>query len=240
MKDKDGNQIFSQGGYSSHIRAHQQFVFPVPDEITSEEAGPMMCAGLTTYSPLVRAGTGPGKKVAILGIGGLGHFGLLWAKALGAEVWALSHSPGKKQDALELGADHFVCTGNPDWAAPLAFTFNFILNCADMTNEFNLTEYMSTLAVNGEFHNVGLPDKPLPELKAFDFAPNGSKICGSHIGSKKEAVEMLKLAAEKNIHPKIELIDISEKGCKEAVEKVKSNDVRYRVTLVGFKKAFAS
>jgi len=96
----------------------------------------MMCAGLTTYSPLVRAGTGPGKKVAILGIGGLGHFGLLWAKALGAEVWALSHSPDKEAEAKKLGADHFISTKDKDWQKPLAFTFNFILNCADMTNEY--------------------------------------------------------------------------------------------------------
>lgn len=154
MKDKDGNQIHAQGGYASHARVHQQFVFPIPDEIPSIEAGPMMCAGLTTFSPLVRAGTGPGKKVAILGIGGLGHFGLMWAKALGAEVWALSHSPNKKEDALALGADHFVCTKDEKWAEPLAFTFNFILNCADMTHEFDLSTYMSTLAVQGEFHNV--------------------------------------------------------------------------------------
>ena len=79
-------KVLSQGGYSSHIRAHEYFVFPIPHNIKSENAGPMMCAGLTTFSPLVRAGTGPGKKVAILGVGGLGHFGLLWAKALGAEV----------------------------------------------------------------------------------------------------------------------------------------------------------
>lgn len=240
MKDKNGKQITAMGGYSSHSRVHQQFVFPIPDEITSEEAGPMMCAGLTTYSPLVRAGTGPGKKVAILGIGGLGHFALMWAKALGAEVWALSHSPNKKADALELGADHFVCTKDEGWEKDLAFTFNFILNCADMTNEFDLTKYMSTLAVMGEFHNVGLPDKPLPQLMAQDFAPNGAKICGSHLGSKKEAIAMLKLAAEKKLHPKIETIDISEKGCKEAVEKVYNNEVRYRITLVGFKKAFSS
>jgi len=197
-----------------------------------------MCAGLTTYSPLVRAGVGPGKRVAILGIGGLGHFGLLWAKALGAEVWALSHSPNKKPEALKLGADHFVSTKDENWAKSLAFKFNFILNCADMTSEFDLGVYMSTLAVNGEFHNVGLPDKPLPELKAQDFSPNGSKIAGSHIGSKVEALAMLKLASEKNIHPMIETIDISEEGCKKAVEKVKTNDVRYRVTLTGFRKAF--
>ncbi len=169
MKDKDGNQIWAQGGYSSHSRVHEQFVFPIPDNIPSYEAGPMMCAGLTTYSPLKRAGTGPGKKVAIVGIGGLGHFALLWAKGLGAEVTALSHTAGKKEEALKLGADHFVCTRDKDWAKPLALTFNFILNCADMTNEFDLKIYMSTLAVNGTFHNVGLPDKPLPEMMAQDF-----------------------------------------------------------------------
>lgn len=240
MKDSNGNQIFSQGGYSSHSRVHEQFVFKVPEGLESTDAAPMMCAGLTTYSPLVRAGTGPGKKVAILGIGGLGHFGILWAKALGAEVWALSHSPNKKEQALKLGADHFVSTQDKDWQKPLAFTFNFILNCADMTNEFDLTAYMSTLAVNGEFHNVGLPDKPLPELMAQDFVSNGCKIAASHIGSRKEAQAMLKLAADKKIKPMIETIDISEEGCKKAVEKVKVNDVRYRITLTGFEKAFGT
>ena len=198
----------------------------------------MMCAGLTTYSPLVRAGVGPGKKVAILGIGGLGHFGLLWAKALGAEVWALSHTPAKEATAANLGADHFVCTKEDKWAEPLAFTFDFILNAADMTNEFDMAAYMSTLSVNGTFHNVGLPDESLPQIKAQLFATNGSKIGGSHIGSRPEALAMLKLASEKGIHPMIETLDISEKGCKEAVEKVKVNDVRYRITLTGFDKAF--
>lgn len=242
MKDKDGNQIFSQGGYSSHARAHERFVFPIPENIPSIEAAPMMCAGITTYSPLVRAGTGPGKHVAIVGIGGLGHFGLLWAKALGAEVTALSHTADKKEDALKLGADHFVNTNDKDWSKPLAFTFDFILNCADMTNLFDMTAYLSTLAVNGTFHNVGLPDtdKPLPEIKAQMFAPNGANIGGSHLGSKPEVLAMLKLASEKNVKPMIETIDISEKGCKEAVEKVKTNDVRYRVTLTGFNKAFGT
>jgi len=109
-----------------------------------------------------------------------------------------------------------------------------------MTNEFNLQDYMSTLAVNGEFHNVGLPDKPLPQMMAQDFAGNGCKIAGSHIGSKKEAMEMLKLASEKDLHPMIETIDISEEGCSKAVQKVKDNDVRYRVTLTGFHKAFGT
>jgi alcohol dehydrogenase (NADP+) len=163
------------------------------------------------------------RRLPFLDIGGLGHFGLLWAKALGAEVWALSHSPNKKAEALKLGADHFISTGDKDWAKDHAFTFNFILHCADMTNEFDMKTYMSTLAVNGKFHNVGLPDKPLPKIIARDFAPNGSKICESHIGSEVEALATLKLASEKNIHPMIE-----------------KNDVPYRVTLTGFKKAFGT
>lgn len=99
---------------------------------------------------------------------------------------------------------------------------------------------MSTLAVNGEFHNVGLPDKPLPRLMAQDFVANGCKIGASHIGSRKEAQAMLQLAADKKIKPMIETIDISEAGCKKAVEKVKVNDVRYRITLTGFEKAFGT
>lgn len=236
----NGEQVWAQGGYSSHSRVHERFVFKIPDNIPSEEAGPMMCAGLTVYSPLVRAGTGPGKHVAILGIGGLGHFAIMWAHALGAEVTALSHSPNKKDTALKLGADHFVDTNDKDWADKHAFAFDFILNAADMTNEFDMKSYLSTLAVNGTFHNVGLPDKPLPTMMAQIFTSNGSKIGGSHLGSKPEMIEMLKLASEKGIHPMIETIDISEEGCKKAVEKVKVNDVRYRITLTGFKKAFAN
>jgi len=231
-------KVVSQGGFASHIRVHEYFVFPIPSNIPSEEAGPMMCAGLTTYSPLVRAGIGPGKKVAIVGIGGLGHFALLWAKALGAEVWALSHTKDKESDATKLGADHFVFTGDKDWSKPLAFKFDFILNSADMTSEMPVPEYLSTLNVNGDFHNVGIPDKPLPELKAFDFVGNGCKISGSHIGSRVECLQMLKLASEKGIHPWIQKIQVGEEGCKEAVEKVYNNEVRYRCTLVGYEKVF--
>lgn len=170
--------------------------------------------------------------------GGLGHFALLWASALGAETYALSHSPEKEKDALALGAKEFICTKDKDWAKPWAFTFDFILNAADMTHTFNLTEYLSTLAVNGTFHNVGLPDEPLPQLKAQDFAPNGAHIGASHIGSRPEVLDMLKLASEKNIKPYIQTLDVGERGCKEAVERVKVNDVHYRFTLVNFDKAF--
>ncbi|MCJ1333073.1 hypothetical protein MMC10_009767 [Thelotrema lepadinum] len=228
----------AQGGFASHIRCHEYFAFPIPDSIPAHEAAPMLCAGITTYSPLVRANVGPGKTVGVVGIGGLGHFALLWASALGAEVYALSHTANKEQDALSLGAKHFVNTTEKDWAKPLAFKFDFILNCADRTDKFNMADYFSTLKVNGHFHNVGLPDAPLPQLKAQDFAGNGCYIGSSHIGSRPEMLNMLKLAANMKLKPIIETLPVSEAGCKEGVEKVNENKVRYRFTLVDFDKAF--
>ena len=170
--------------------------------------------------------------------GGLGHFGILWAAAMGAEVYAISHSPQKEKDSLALGAKEFICTKEEGWQKPWAFKFDFILNCADMTHTFKLQDYMSTLAINGTLHNVGLPDQPLPEMMAQDFAPNGGAISGSHIGSRPEMLKMLKLAADKKLKPYIETLPVSAKGCKEAVERVKVNDVRYRFTLTDFDKAF--
>ncbi|MCJ1349645.1 hypothetical protein MMC31_007886 [Peltigera leucophlebia] len=228
----------SQGGYASHIRAHEYFTFRIPDNIPSELAAPMLCAGITTWSPLVRAKAGPGKKIGIVGIGGLGHFALLWSSALGAETYAISHTASKRDDALALGAKEFICTKDEDWAKPWAFTFDFILNTADMTQTFDLVEYLSTLAVNGTFHNVGLPDQPLPQIQAQALLVNGVSIGASHIGSRPEMISMLKLASEKEVKPYIQTVDASEQGCKEAVEKVKVNDVRYRFTLVNFDKAF--
>ncbi|KAI1865740.1 hypothetical protein JX265_008063 [Neoarthrinium moseri] len=239
-KDVDPDETISQGGYASHIRAHEYFVFPIPDAIPSHAAAPMMCAGLTVWSPLVRAGIGPGKVVAIVGLGGLGHFAVLWAAALGADVTVISHSPHKKEDALKLGAKHFVSSGEKDWAKPLAFKFDFVLNTADMTNTFNLDEYLSILKVNCRFHQVGLPDEPIKELKPQQFMANGSSIGASHIGSRPEMLAMLKLAADKKITPMIETLPVSEKGCAEAVDRVKNNKVHYRFTLTDYDKAFGA
>ncbi|KPM41149.1 NADP-dependent alcohol dehydrogenase 6 [Neonectria ditissima] len=228
----------SQGGYASHIRAHEYFVFKIPDNIETSQAAPMLCAGITTYSPLKRAGVGPGKKVAIVGIGGLGHYGIMWAKALGAETYAISHSPDKAADAKALGATELISTKDEGWQEPWAFTFDFILNTADATHHFDMSAYMSTLAVNGTFHNVGLPNEPLPAMKAFDFMPGGYSISASHIGSRPEMIEMLQLASKNKIKSWVQTIDISETGCKEAVEKVDQGKVKYRITLVGFDKVF--
>ncbi|KAI4221147.1 MAG: hypothetical protein LQ349_007915, partial [Xanthoria aureola] len=173
-----------------------------------------------------------------LSSGGLGMHAIMWANALGADVYVLSHSPDKEKAAKDLGAKEFISTVDKDWAKPWAFTFNFMLNTADATHQFDLAAYLGTLAVNGQMHHVGLPDKPLPELKAQMFAPNGCSMGGSHIGSRPEMFAMLKLASEKKLKPIIETIPVSEDGCKKAVLGVHNNEVRYRYTLTDFDKAF--
>jgi alcohol dehydrogenase (NADP+) len=228
----------SQGGYSSHIRAHEYFVFQIPDELPSHIAAPMLCAGLTVWSPMIRAGIGKGKKIAIVGLGGLGHFGVLFASALGAEVTVISHSPKKKEDAFKLGADKFVVNDHEDWAKPLAFNFDMVLNTADMTHKFDIPSYLSICAVNGTFHQVGIPDEALSPFKVTAFMPNGSSISASHIGSRPEMIGMLKFAAEKGLSPMVETIPISEQGCREAVEKVSQGQGRYRFTLTDYDVAF--
>ena len=170
--------------------------------------------------------------------GGLGHFAVLFAAALGAEVSVISHSPNKEEDAFKLGAKEFISSKDKDWHKPHPFKFDFILNCADATDKFDLAQYFSTIKVGGSFHNVGLPDSPLPEIKVTLFMPGNHYIGASHIGNRPEMESMLKLAAEKGIKGWIEKIDISDKGCKEAVERVYKNDVHYRFTLTGYDKIF--
>ncbi|TLS23516.1 uncharacterized protein PpBr36_06083 [Pyricularia pennisetigena] len=235
-KYEDGSS--AHGGYASHIRAHEYFTFKIPDGLETEIAAPLLCAGITVYSPLFRAGVGPGKKVAIVGIGGLGHLGVQFSKALGAETYAITHSKSKVEDAKKLGAKEVIVSSDEDWHKPYAFTFDFILNAADALDQFDLPAYMSTLNIGGQFHTVGISDKPMPELTAFAFAPNAAKLTGSHLGNHQEMDDMLKLAAEKNVKPWVETVDVSEEGCKKAVEGVKDNKVRYRYTLTGFDKAF--
>lgn len=174
-----------------------------------------------------------------IGSGGLGHFAVLFAAALGAEVWAISTSNSKKEDALKLGAKHFISIkDDPDWFEKNAFTFDFIINTAKATDE-NLKKYLSTLKVMGTFHNVGMPEDALPELHFQDFAANQAYIGTSHIGNRKEMLEMLDLVSKKNIKSWIQEIPISEAGCKEAVERVhKADNVRYRFCLTDFDKQF--
>jgi alcohol dehydrogenase (NADP+) len=180
------------------------------------------------------------KKWAVLTTnrGGLGHFGVLWSVALGAETYVISHTPSKKEDALAMGAKDFLVTSEKGWNEKYKFKFDFI-NTADATDKFDLSEYFSTLKINGTFHMVGFPDNPLPGFQAQIFASNGNYMGASHIGNRPEMEEMLELAAKQNIKSWVQEIKLSEAGCKEAVERVYKNDnVRYRLTLVGFDEVF--
>lgn len=124
----------------------------------------------------------------------------MFANALGAETYAISHSPHKQEDAFKLGAKHFILTEESTWHEKYAFTFDFILNTADATHSFDMKAYMSTLVVNGTFHNVGLPDAPLPSMMVFDYMRGGYQMGASHIGSRPEMLAMLELAAKQQLH----------------------------------------
>lgn len=225
------------GGYASHVRAHEYFVFHVPAALTDEQVAPMLCAGITTYSPLVRNGAGPGKKVGIIGIGGLGHFAIQFAKALGAEVYVFSRTEKKKEDAFKLGATHFIATENKGWEDPLKMKLDFIVSTADSTSGFDLGGYLSTLRIGGTLVSVGLPNEPF-EVGPDSFIANASALASSHLGNRQEMEAMLKLAEEKKIVAWYEAIPISEEGVKKGLEKCHHNDVRYRVVFNEFDKQF--
>ncbi|TFK37300.1 NADPH-dependent alcohol dehydrogenase [Crucibulum laeve] len=224
------NGDIAQGGYSTAIRAHERFVIPLPESLPLEQAAPLLCAGLTVYSPLVRNGTGPGKKVGIVSVGGLGHYAVQFARALGADkVVVFSHSPNKKDDAKELGATDFVVTGEDGFSEPHKGTLDLIICAADVSHGINLMELMSTLNVHGRFIMVALPDEPLPPIYAMQLSTNGALLGGSHIGSKKEAIEMLELVVKKGVKSYVEVLPMKEAS--KAVQNVKNNKVRYRHVL---------
>jgi len=230
--------LVSQGGYSSHVRTHEHWVFPIPDGLTTNQAAPMLCAGLTVYSPLVRNGAGPGKKVGIVGVGGIGHFGILFAKALGAETWAISRSHAKEADAMKMGADGFIATQDKDWEKDHIMTFDLIVNTANGTEGFDLPKYLSLLDVHAKWVSVGLPEGAGTEIKTDDFMNNGCLIGASHLGSRKEVLAMLDLAAKNGIESWVEEVQIGANELSEAVQRLKKTDVRYRFTLTGYEKVF--
>lgn len=229
------NGDIAHGGYATAARVNERFCFHIPDSIPSEIAAPMMCAGLTVYSPLVRHGAGPGAVVGIVGIGGLGHLALQFAKALGcAEVVAISSSDKKREDAMKMGATDYIVHGGADGdnakiTEKYADYFDLILVTADVSEGIPL-DLMSCLKVNKRFICVAMPDEALPPIKTQDFAGNGAMLGGGHIGSKVEAEAMLKLAAEKGVKTIIETLPMKEAG--KAVQRVKSNEVRYRHVLI--------
>jgi len=223
------NGDIAHGGYSTAVRAHERYVFPIPDALEFENVAPMLCAGLTVYSPLVRNGCTKGSRVGVVGLGGLGHYAVMFASALGAEVSVLSHSDAKKADALAMGATNFYAIQDNDLPGPLAREFDIIINTRDAHEGFPIVGYMQCLGVHGKMIQVGLPDEELPPLAASALLPNGAFLGGSHIGNKKEALAMLKLAAEKNIKSWIEVFPMKDAG--KAVQGMIDGKSRYRYVL---------
>lgn len=233
--------IVTQGGYSSHVRTHEYWTYPIPDAIPSASAAPMLCAGITTYSPLVRNGCGPGKKVAIVGLGGLGHFGVLWAKALRAETWVISRSHSKEADAKKMGADGFLATQDKDWNEAHKMTFDLIVSTANSFGDgFDMGAYLALLDVHGKWISVGLPEEATLQIKPQDFMANGCLIGASHLGSRREMLDMLKLAADKKIDSWVESVPISAENLAKTIERLEKNDVRYRFTMVDYDNEFGA
>ncbi|MDQ1026531.1 putative zinc-type alcohol dehydrogenase-like protein [Streptomyces umbrinus] len=221
---KDGEPTY--GGYSTHIVVDEAFTVRIPEGLALDEAAPLLCAGITTYSPLKHWNAGPGKKVAVLGMGGLGHMGVKIAHALGAEVTVLSQSLRKKDDGLKLGADHYYATSDPKTFQELRGSFDLILST--VSAPLDLDVFLSLLKTDGAFVNVGAPEEPV-SLNLFSVIGGRKTLAGSGIGGIQETQEMLDFCAEHGFGAEIELISASE--INEAYERVLSSDVRYRFVI---------
>lgn len=222
----------SYGGYADYNRTNGRFVFKIPEGVDPAAAAPMLCGGITVFAPLRRNGCGPGKRVGIVGVGGLGHFGVLFAKALGADrVVGISRRSDKKEDVLKLGADAYIATAeDKDWATKNAGTLDLIVSTVSNEN-MPLDGYISLLATQGTFIQVGAPDGGrLPNINAFQLILKGIKVGGSLIGAPSEIEEMLALAAEKKIQPWIQERPL--KDANQSIVDMEKGKARYRYVLV--------
>ncbi|MET9677592.1 NAD(P)-dependent alcohol dehydrogenase [Streptomyces sp. NPDC006482] len=222
--DKNGEPTY--GGYSTHIVVDENYTLRIPEGIGLDEAAPLLCAGITLYSPLAHWQAGPGKKVAIVGLGGLGHMGVKIAHALGAEVTVLSQSLKKQEDGLKLGADHFFATSDPETFTRLAGTFDLIISTVSAPLDFGA--YLSLVKTDGALINVGAPEEPVA-LNLFSLIGGRKTLAGSMIGGIAETQEMLDFCAEHGLGAEIEVIGADR--INEAYERVIASDVRYRFVI---------
>ncbi len=214
------------GGYSESIVVDEHFVLKVPANLNLAGTAPLLCAGITTYSPMRRNGVGKGKKVGVVGLGGLGHMGLKLARAFGAHVVAFTTSPHKKEDALRLGADEAIVSRNVDEMKKHAGSFDFILDTVSADHDVNA--YLNLLGINGNLTIVGAPPKPLGVL-AFSLIARNRSFSGSNIGGIPPTQEMLDFCGSHNITADVEVIPIQKVN--EAYERLLRSDVRYRFSI---------
>ncbi len=223
QKDGSGN---TYGGYSKSIVVREEFVLTISDKLPLEAVAPLLCAGITTYSPLRHWKVGKGQKVAVLGLGGLGHMGVKLASAMGAEVTMLSHTASKEKDARKLGAHHFILTSDQEQIKKAMGTFDFILDTVSAEHDYNF--YLGLLRTNGIMVCVGAPPTPA-QIPAFNLIFGRKSIAGSLIGGIPETQEMLDFCAEHNIVSEVEVIAI--RDINEAYERMLKGDVRYRFVI---------
>lgn len=219
--------VHRHGGYADRVRANVQFVIPIPEALESENAAPLLCAGITVYSPMRRHDVNPSSRVGVIGIGGLGHLAVQFARVFGAEVTAFSTTQAKEDEARALGAHHFVNTRESRALKELAGSFDFILSTANADQDWSV--YLQALRPTGTLCFVGVPPKPVT-LPAFPLISGMRTVTGSPIGSPQQIREMLEVAARHRVKAKVELFPIAKVN--EAIEKVKKLKVRYRAVLV--------
>ena len=223
--ERDGVSV-TRGGYSNGIVVDQGYVVSVSEKLDPAATAPLLCAGITLYSPLKEWGAGPGKKVGIVGLGGLGHMGVKFAKALGAHVTVFSHSESKRADALAMGADDFIVTNDGAVFETHKKQFHLIINT--VSAPIDLNDYLELIGLDGTLVMVGLAPEPYP-IKAFSMLPQRRRIAGSMIGPVGELQEMLDFAAEHNIVSDVEVINAD--YINEAWDRVIASDVRYRFVI---------
>jgi alcohol dehydrogenase (NADP+) len=222
--DKDGTR--TQGGYSQAVVVNENFVLRIPDSLPLDKAAPLLCAGVTLFSPLRHWKAGPGTRLAIVGLGGLGHIGVKLGAALGAEVSVLSQSLKKMEDGLRLGASNYYATADSATFKRLRSSFDLILNTVSVN--LNLGDYLSLLDLDGTLVELGIPEHPM-EVPAFALVGARRSLSGSNIGGIAETQEMLDFCAEHGVTPEIEVIDPD--YVNEAYERVLASDVRYRFVI---------
>ena len=223
-RDKQGNPTY--GGYATQIVVDEKYTLHVSEKLAIEGVAPLLCAGITTYSPLRHWKIGKGHKVAVVGLGGLGHMAVKFAASFGADVTVLSTSPSKEKDALDLGAHHFAVTKDPETMKSLQGKFDFILSTISAQHEYN--DYLNLLTLNGTMVVVGVPPQP-SIVGAFNLIGKRRSLAGSLIGGIKETQEMLDYCAEHNITSDVEVIKADEVN--EAYERMLKGDVRYRFVI---------
>ncbi len=223
--ERDGSQA-TQGGYSTKIVVQEDYVLRIPENLPLDAAAPLLCAGITLYSPLAHWKAGPGKKVAIVGMGGLGHMGVKIASAMGAHVTVLSHSTRKMEDAKAFGAKEFYATSNPDTFKQLRGKFDLIINTVSVGVDWN--QLLGLLRLDGSLVVVGIPEEAVP-VGAFSLIGGRRSLAGSLIGGIRETQEMLDFCGKHGIVCEIEKISASDVN--KAYERVVKSDVRYRFVI---------